>query len=257
MTDLIEHLLFVADVHSDEGEGEESSISLMCVRAVGTIWRLAAENEALRVSITPLPVYLLERQENGLSWYIGATTCHGNAWHWTPDVNAATRFSRKEDAAACWSVIARHHVGVGGSGTTETTPTQHIFEESCDAIKSAPTPPAELMLSGEPVAWYRPDDEGFDSHFRDHSTVISSPSNPWTGYKPLYLHPAPDAATVRIADRQAAMERDARRYRALRKQFAPFSMDIDGNHSWCWRGNPSRMKGSTFDAAADRLLEGE
>lgn len=50
--------------------------------------------------------------------------------------------------------------------------------------------------------------------------------------------------------------RNARRYLELKKQFAPFSMDIDGNHSWCWRGNPSRMKGSTFDAAADRLLEG-
>ncbi len=51
--------------------------------------------------------------------------------------------------------------------------------------------------------------------------------------------------------------RTARRYLELKKQFAPFSMDIDGNHSWCWRGNPSRMKGATFDAAADRLLEGE
>ena len=50
--------------------------------------------------------------------------------------------------------------------------------------------------------------------------------------------------------------RNARRYLELKKQFAPFSMDIDGNHSWCWRGNPSRMKGATFDAAADRLLEG-
>jgi len=49
--------------------------------------------------------------------------------------------------------------------------------------------------------------------------------------------------------------RNARRYLELKKQFAPFSMDIDGNHSWCWRGNPSRMKGSTLDAAADRLLE--
>ena len=50
--------------------------------------------------------------------------------------------------------------------------------------------------------------------------------------------------------------RNARRYLALREQFAPFSMDINGNHSWCWRGNPSRMKGPTLDAAADRLLEG-
>ena len=31
---------------------------------------------------------------------------------------------------------------------------------------------AELarMAQQEPVAWMRPDDEGYDSHFRDHST---------------------------------------------------------------------------------------
>ena len=55
---------------------------------------------------------------------------------------------------------------------------------------------------------------------------------------------------------EAEIIRNARRYLELKKQFAPFSMDIDGNHSWCWRGNPSRMKGPTLDAAADRLLEG-
>jgi len=55
---------------------------------------------------------------------------------------------------------------------------------------------------------------------------------------------------------QVEIIRNARRYLELKKQFAPFSMDINGNHSWCWRGNPSRMKGPTFDAAADRLLEG-
>lgn len=55
--------------------------------------------------------------------------------------------------------------------------------------------------------------------------------------------------------RHAEAFRNARRYLELKKQFAPFSMDVDGNHSWCWRGNPSRMKGPTLDAAADRLLE--
>lgn len=49
----------------------------------------------------------------------------------------------------------------------------------------------------------------------------------------------------------------ARRYLALRKEFAPFGMDIGGKHSWCWRGSPSRMVGETIDAAADRLLENE
>lgn len=45
MTGLIETLLFTADVHSDEEEGEDSSISLMCIRAVGEIRRLTAELE--------------------------------------------------------------------------------------------------------------------------------------------------------------------------------------------------------------------
>ena len=48
----------------------------------------------------------------------------------------------------------------------------------------------------------------------------------------------------------------ARRYLVLRKEFAPFGMNISGKHSWCWRGSPSRMVGETIDAAADRLLEG-
>ncbi len=53
MTDLIETLLFSADVHSDEKEGEESSISLMCIRAVGEIRRLKME---------------LEHERNRLDW---------------------------------------------------------------------------------------------------------------------------------------------------------------------------------------------
>ena len=57
-------------------------------------------------------------------------------------------------------------------------------------------------------------------------------------------------------DTQAEIIRLARRYLALRKEFAPFGMDIGGKHSWCWRGSPSRMVGETIDAAADRLLEG-
>lgn len=92
---------------------------------------------AAPVPTPDVPVYLLERQENGLSWYIGATTSRGSAWHWTADVNAAIRFSRKDDAIACWNIIARHHVGIGGSGTTETTPKQHIFEDARALLQSA------------------------------------------------------------------------------------------------------------------------
>jgi hypothetical protein len=51
------------------------------------------------------------------------------------------------------------------------------------------------------------------------------------------------------------MANNARRYLILKEQFAPFSMDIDGKHSWCWRGSPSRMKGNTLDNAIDGLLD--
>lgn len=83
-----------------------------------------------------VPVYLLERQENGLSWYIGATTRWGGSWHWTADVNSAIRFSREEDAVACWVIISQYHVGLGGSGTTETTPKQHIFYDASALLQS-------------------------------------------------------------------------------------------------------------------------
>jgi hypothetical protein len=40
----------------------------------------------------------------------------------------------------------------------------------------------------EPVAWYLPQD-GFDSLFRDHSTVVACDGNKWEGWLPLYTHP--------------------------------------------------------------------
>ena len=61
---------------------------------------------------------------------------------------------------------------------------------------------AELarMAQQEPVAWMRPDDEGYDSHFRDHSTVVSCPTNPWTGYIPLYAGPVPAVAAPAVPE---------------------------------------------------------
>jgi hypothetical protein len=41
-----------------------------------------------------------------------------------------------DDALACWNVIARCHVGAGGSGTTETVPTQHIFDDARALLQS-------------------------------------------------------------------------------------------------------------------------
>ena len=52
------------------------------------------------------------------------------------------------------------------------------------AIKEALAQPAQ-----EPVAWMRPSEEGYDSAFRDHSTVVACTGNPWTGWVPLYTTP--------------------------------------------------------------------
>jgi hypothetical protein len=41
----------------------------------------------------------------------------------------------------------------------------------------------------EPVAWMRPSEEGYDSAFRDHSTVMACTGNPWAGWVPLYTTP--------------------------------------------------------------------
>jgi hypothetical protein len=41
----------------------------------------------------------------------------------------------------------------------------------------------------EPVAWMRPSEEGYDSAFRDHHTIVTCAGNPWTGWIPLYTAP--------------------------------------------------------------------
>ncbi len=55
------------------------------------------------------------------------------------------------------------------------------LEETTRARLSAPEP--------EPVAWYLPSDEGFDSLFRDHRTVVACTGNKWEGWQPLYTAP--------------------------------------------------------------------
>ena len=55
----------------------------------------------------------------------------------------------------------------------------------------------------EPVAWMRPSDEGYDSAFRDHSTVVVCTGNPWTGWIPLYTAP-PQRTRVVLTDEQIA-----------------------------------------------------
>jgi hypothetical protein len=38
----------------------------------------------------------------------------------------------------------------------------------------------------ESVAWIRPSEEGYDSAFRDNSTVVECAENKWEGWFPLY-----------------------------------------------------------------------
>jgi hypothetical protein len=54
------------------------------------------------------------------------------------------------------------------------------------AIQEALAQPAPVQ---EPVAWMRPSEEGYDSAFRDHSTVVVCKGNSWTGWIPLYTTP--------------------------------------------------------------------
>lgn len=41
----------------------------------------------------------------------------------------------------------------------------------------------------EPVAWYRPSKDGYDSGFRDHSTVMTCTGRDWSDFIPLYTSP--------------------------------------------------------------------
>jgi hypothetical protein len=41
----------------------------------------------------------------------------------------------------------------------------------------------------QPVAWMRPSEEGYESAFRDHHTIVSCAGNPWKGWLPLYTTP--------------------------------------------------------------------
>jgi len=67
---------------------------------------------------------------------------------------------------------------------------------------------------GEAVAWYRPSEEGYDSAFRDASTVARCNGHDWAGWVPLYaappaavslpapLPPAPDTMNLTEAQRE-------------------------------------------------------
>jgi len=63
--------------------------------------------------------------------------------------------------------------------------------DAMDALKAALEQDVPETDCGniEPVAWMHPSGEGYDSAFRDHSTVIACTGNKWEGWIPLYTHP--------------------------------------------------------------------
>jgi hypothetical protein len=72
-------------------------------------------------------------------------------------------------------------------------------EKDVMEIKEVLAQPAFVQ---EPVAWMRPSEEGYDSAFRDHSTVVACIGNPWTGWAPLYTTPPAQPAQEPIYQMQ-------------------------------------------------------
>jgi hypothetical protein len=66
-----------------------------------------------------------------------------------------------------------------------------ILADFEDEVEAAITALSEALAQPEqePVAWMRPSKDGYDSAFRDNSTVIVCTGNPWTGWVPLYTTP--------------------------------------------------------------------
>ena len=73
-----------------------------------------------------------------------------------------------------------------------------LYECVACSSNNYPAQPAQ-----EPVAWMRPSEEGYDSAFRDHSTVVVCTGNPWTGWIPLYTAP-PQRPWVGLTDEEIA-----------------------------------------------------
>jgi hypothetical protein len=64
---------------------------------------------------------------------------------------------------------------------------------------------AQPEQQAEPVAWMRPSEEGYDSAFRDHHTIVTCAGNPWKGWLPLYTAPpAVERPWVGLTDEEIA-----------------------------------------------------
>ena len=106
----------------------------------------------------------------------------------------------------------------------------------------------------EPVAWYRPSEEGYDSAFRDHSNVVACAGNKWEGWIPLYSQQrlampswgmlAGAAPEVKIMNRDEAMSKPREVIaRALhRADVEPRRFDPHWNvHEWDDLSDPAKV----------------
>ncbi len=85
-----------------------------------------------------------------------------------------------------------------------TPPVQPEQEPWCVEMNGCKTKCADCpdKPKQEPVAWMRPSKDGYDSAFRDHSTVIRCTGNTWTGWVPLYTTPPAQREWVGLTDEQ-------------------------------------------------------
>jgi len=102
-----------------------------------------------------------------------------------------TGFKSKKDMAQAKLTVDREQLEQWLEALKDIDALHHSQEpESVDAQKAiADMGQALAQPEQEPVAWMRPSEEGYDSAFRDHSTVMVCTGNPWTGWIPLYTTP--------------------------------------------------------------------
>lgn len=116
------------------------------------------------------------------------------------------------------------------------------------------------QVSHVPVAWqvFVEDSGEFDYYvFTDEYEANTTADENDTEAIPLYAAPTSDAIEALRAE-VAALSKDAvdaRRYHYLKKCFRVFSLNMDGQHSYCLSHMDAR--GPSLDAAIDAMLPGE
>ena len=118
--------------------------------------------------------------------------CYGsNPPHDLPSEACLTAFYRDPEGLRS----ALHEISATGNLTaTDKQFSRHLQQIARDALAGASPPSAPA--GQEPVAWYLPSEDGYDSCFRDHRTITSCTGNPWAGWIPLYAAPPAQAVDL-------------------------------------------------------------